>query len=138
MKLVDVDNPLLEIILPADLLWVNEFDWSSVKTSVSWGLTGALIVQKGQKLSGRPIKLKSPMSDMGWASRSVVEQLRAWAEIKTKRMTLHLEKATDTRTFLVAFDEGDTPIRAVPVKGWADHLMDDPYTLELSLMTIPV
>ena len=42
------------IILPDDLLWINEFDWNPVEQSQERSLTGALIVQEQAKITGPP------------------------------------------------------------------------------------
>lgn len=133
MRLVK-DTTLEEIVLP-DLLWQDEFDWEPVKTSATWGVEGSLILQKGVKLAGRPITLRSPGDDMGWVLREVLLALYSWAADPTTQMTLYLEKAPDTRSFVVQFGESPA-INASPVKGWADHQTDDNYVLELKLIQV--
>lgn len=135
MKLVDFTDALQQIVLPGSLLWEDEFSWSPVLTTVNRSISGALLVQRAVATAGRPITLVSP-SEMAWVSRSTLETLRTWAASGTKKMVLHLEKSTDTRTFTVEFADGNNPIEASPVKGWADHLADDPYTVRIRLIQV--
>lgn len=132
MKLVD-SVTAAEIVFPYPLEWANEYDWVAVSTSVSFGVGGALIIQKATKLAGREILLKSAATDQGWVPRSVLDTLKTWVDSATKTMVLHLELPSDTRTFSVVF--GDNALKAIPVKGWADHESDDYYTIELNLLT---
>lgn len=132
MKLQDYTTPASEIVLPNDLLWVDEFDWPPVLVASEWTVSGALIIQKGLKLAGRNITLKSPDSSMGWADRAGLELLRTWYVNPAKKMRLFLEKTNDTRQFVVVF--GAEPVKTTPVKGFADHEQDDPYTLEIRLI----
>ncbi|HCR1765151.1 TPA: hypothetical protein ONB22_005849, partial [Pseudomonas aeruginosa] len=39
--------------------WVDEFTWDAVAQEQERSLTGALLVQEGTKLHGRPITLRS-------------------------------------------------------------------------------
>jgi len=39
--------------------WVDEFEWDAVAQEQERSLTGALLIQEGTKLYGRPITLKS-------------------------------------------------------------------------------
>ena len=55
------------ITLPDDLLWINEFEWNPVKQNTERSLTGALLVQEGQLINGRPIFL-SGNGEAGWVS----------------------------------------------------------------------
>ena len=135
MKLVDFTNSALVLTLPDDLMWKDEFSWSPVETSKTWGVGGALILQRSTKLTGRSIQLASPDNEMGWMYRPDLLTLYAWAADSTKKMVLSLEKATDTRTFNVVFDDG-IPIEATPVKGWKDHTDDEPYTVKIKLIQV--
>lgn len=134
MKLVDYTNPLLEIVLPPELLWTDEFDWSPVEVTTEFSVSGALLMQKGTKLAGRPITLKSPAKDSGWIDRIVMADLLSWSGTASKKMRLYLEKPNDTRNFVVEF--GNDPVKASPVKGFANHEDDEPYTVEIKLIQV--
>lgn len=135
MKLVDFTNPLLEILLPADLVWVDEFKWSPIQREDSYGVGGALIVQQGLKLAGRPITLQNPDQEMAWVYRDTLLSLYAWSADPDKKMVLHLEKPTDARTFVVTFGPSN-PVDAQPVKSWKDHTTTEPYTATIRLIVV--
>lgn len=135
MKLVDFTNSAREIVLPPDLLWEDEFSYTPVATDKSWGVGGALILQRGTRLQGRPITLKSPDQYSGWIYRTELQGLYDWAADATRQMVLHLELDADVRTFTVAFD-ASSPVEAQPVKGWKQHDLVEPYTLKLKLIQV--
>jgi len=116
--------------LPDDLIWVDEYDWTPVQQSVGYTLSGALLVQTGAKLAGRPITL-SGGADHGWALRSLIDTLQGKLSIATA-MTLILH---DARSFDVLWRHGDKPLEAKPVTDYSDPGTTDPYVLTLRLMT---
>jgi len=120
------------LALPDDLLWVDEHAWTSAVASVSYLLTGALLVESATRLSGRPITLVGP-PDMGWVTRAVVKQLHGWAAAIGARFELTL---ADGRLFTVTFRVHETAIEAEPVKGFAARSDNDPYRLTLRLMEV--
>ena len=67
------------VSLPDDLIWADEFSWSSVRQKVTRSLTGSLIVQESAQLAGRPITLASGI-DGAWVARSVVDELMGMVE----------------------------------------------------------
>lgn len=117
------------LILPADMRWMDEFDWVKVaQTSPEYTLSGSLLVQYGVKLAGRPITLGG---DWAWVPRSVVRTLHDWAGVPALRLDLSLP---DGRDFVVAFALAG--IKAQPVRFAAPLADEDAYTLEISLMTM--
>lgn len=64
--------------LDPDLYWRDEFDWYAIEQSAERGLTGALIVDEGVRLDGRPITLTPPDDNAAWMPRAVLTQLQAW------------------------------------------------------------
>ncbi|WP_429235043.1 hypothetical protein [Aeromonas salmonicida] len=44
-------------LLPDDLVWRDEFDWSPVEQVVTPTLSGVLLVEETPRLEGRPITL---------------------------------------------------------------------------------
>ncbi len=124
------------LVLPDDLLWSDEHSWSPTVASVSYLITGALLVQTATRQAGRPITLEAP-PDMAWVRRSTVEQLRAWAaeplSENSGRFRLTL---LDGRTFTVAFRHSETALEAEPVLGIPARSDDDFYRLTLRLLEI--
>ena len=94
------------LLLPDDLLWSDEHAWSPAISSVSYLLTGALLVQSAVRQAGRPITLVGA-PDMAWVTRATVGALQAWAAAPPApaprsigRFELPLAEA---RVFTVAF-----------------------------------
>jgi hypothetical protein len=124
------------LLLPDDLLWSDEHAWTPAVSSVSYLITGALLVQSATRQAGRPITLVGP-ADMAWVTRATLETLRSWAAVglseSSGRFALTL---ADGRTFTVAFRHQDTPIEAEPVLGIPARSDADFYRLTLRLMEI--
>lgn len=100
--------------------WVDEQKWSYGVAKPTHTLTGGLVIEMAKKLIGRPITLQ-PQDDMGWVTRVVAEQLRAWSETPLRRMKLVLEYPTDTREFIVVFRHQDNPVELEAVKKFPAH-----------------
>ena len=107
----------VDLVLPDDLLWSDEHNWSPTVASTSYLVTGALLIQSATRQAGRPITLVGA-PDMAWVTRAAVEQLRAWAATPvgsaTGRFVLTF---ADGRAFTVVFRHADAPIEAEPVLG---------------------
>ena len=124
------------LLLPDDLLWSDEHAWTPAVSSVSYLITGALLVQSATRQAGRPITLIGP-ADMAWVTRTTLETLRSWAAVPlsdtTGRFALTL---TDGRAFTVAFRHQDTAIEAEPVMGIPARSDADLYRLTMRLMEV--
>ena len=124
------------LTLPDDLLWSDEHSWSAPLSSISYLLTGAMLVQSAQRQGGRPITL-SAAPDMAWVRRSVVEQLYRWAAVpltaSSGRFSLHLPNLSPR---VVAFRHHQNPIEATPVTGMPAQSDADWYRLTLQLMEL--
>ena len=122
--------------LPDDLLWADEHAWSPAVASVSYLLTGALLVQSATKQAGRPITLVGP-SDMAWVTRATVATLHAWAAAPLAAASGRFELTLrDARVFTVAFRHADTAIDAEPVLGFPAQSDTDFYRITLRLMQL--
>lgn len=124
------------LVLPDDLLWTDEHAWSPAVSSVSYLITGAMLVQSATRLAGRPITLVGP-ADMAWVTRATISQLHAWAVVPLSadagRFLLTL---ADGRVFTVAFRQVDSAIDAEPVLGFAARSDSDFYRLTVRFMEI--
>ena len=124
------------LALPDDLLWSDEYVWSPVVSSVSYLITGALLVQSATRQAGRDITLVGA-ADMAWVTRSVVNLLREWAALPLDSATGRFELTlTDGRVFTVAFRHADGAIEAEPVTGFPARNDNDFYRITLKLMQI--
>lgn len=112
--------------------WADEFDWDPVSQEQERSLTGALLVQEGVKLHGRPITLRS--NGGVWTPLSVVRQLEALRDQRLKVMDLVLP---DGRSFSVIFNRSEgAPLKATQVFRQVDPSPDHDYDVEISLITV--
>jgi len=124
------------LLLPDDLLWSDEHSWSPVVTSVSYLITGSLLVQSATRQAGRAITLVGA-ADMAWVTRSSVNVLREWAALPLEELSGRFELTlSDARLFTVAFRHGDGAIETEPVTGFPARSDSDFYRITLKLMQI--
>ena len=122
--------------LPGDLLWSDEHSWSPVVSSVSYLITGSLLVQSATRQAGRAITLVGA-ADMAWVRRSVVNVLRDWAALPLDAVSGRFELTLqDSRVFTVAFRHADGAIEAEPVTGFPARSDFEFYRITLKLMQI--
>lgn len=97
--------------LDEDLQWVDEHNWSSVVRSMAHSISGALIIDTGIKLAGRPITLQPPDDSAAWMPLAVVSQLKAWEAVPELVMLLSIRG----QSFEVMFRGDDEPaVEATP------------------------
>jgi len=124
------------LTLPDDLLWSDEHSWSPVVASVTYLVTGSLLVQSATRQAGRAITLVGA-PDMAWVTRSVVNVLRDWAALPLDALRGRFELTLfDARVFTVAFRHGEGAIEAEPVTGFPARNDTDFYRISLKLMQI--
>lgn len=124
------------LLLPDDLLWSDEHAWSPAVASVSYLLTGALLVQSATRRAGRPITLVGA-PDMAWVTRTAVDTLYGWAAVPLSATAGRFELAlADARVFTVAFRHADIAIEAEPVTGFPARAATDFYRLTLRLIEL--
>ena len=104
------------------LHWADEFDWSPVEQSTEYSTDGALIVDVGLKLAGRPITLEGT-DTAAWIRRAACDTLQAWAALPGIELTLVVRGVART----VMFDHARKGFTAQPV--W--KLLDGEITSEL-------
>lgn len=117
--------------LSSDLLWSDEFAWSAIKSSESYSLTGALIVQRGTKLKGRPITLQPEDDSSAWMPRATLDQLLAWANSGVA-LTLTIRGVSRA----VQFRYNEIAIDSRPVIHFDDTDPGDYYLATVRLMEI--
>lgn len=135
MRLIDLSTNQ-ELLLPNDLLWSDEFSWGPVVSTLSYTLTGSLVIEQGKKQAGRAITLQADQ-DMAWVSRATLNQLYAWAALVDRRFALVLEYPNDNRRLTVAFNHGQgDPVQASPVKGFPSHSAGDWFKVTLKFLEV--
>lgn len=126
----------VSLSLPDDLLWSDEHSWSPAVASVSYLITGALLVQSAVRQGGRPITLVGAV-DMAWVTRATLAQLHDWVSIplgaSDGRFTLLF---ADARSFTVAFRHAEVAIESEPVKGIPARWDSDFYRINLRFMQV--
>lgn len=126
------------IVLPPDMLWEDEFQWTQVRQTVRPSVTGAQLIQMNAVQAGRDVTLVGKVEGAkGFAviHRSVVNALRA-KEVSSMGapMTLTL---SDARTFSVIFRYDDGPaVEATPIKHKDPPVDSDYYNATIRLMTV--
>lgn len=126
----------VELVLPNDLLWEDEFSWVPVESTATRTLSGELIIDFREAQAGRPITLSPPDESMGWVYRQIVTTLLEWAAITELKMTLTFEYPDDVRTFIVMFRHYDKAIEAKPVMGFPSHKPGDWFNLTVRLIEV--
>ncbi|SFL23772.1 hypothetical protein [Azotobacter beijerinckii] len=112
--------------------WVDEFEWDAVAQEQERSVSGALLIQEGVKLHGRPITLKS--NGGVWTPLSVVRSLEVLRNTPSKVMDLTLP---DGRAFSVTWNRADgAPLEATPLERLVNPGEDHLYDVNLRLITV--
>lgn len=125
------NHTLGAIEIPEDVWWSDEFGWSAVEQSHEYGVTGSLVIDLGEKQSGRSITLKSNTAG-GWVPRGTVLALYAQRAQVGESFPLLL---ADGREYLVMHDT-TREFEAAPVRPAADMTADSPYRITLPLIEV--
>jgi hypothetical protein len=121
------------LALHEDLYWSDENNWAPVEQTAQRTLTGALIVSAAARIAGRPITLEPIDDDSAWMPRATVDQLRAWAAVPGREMSLSLRGVN----YAVIFRHHDgAGIEAAPVVFFNDVRSADLYRVTLRFMEI--
>lgn len=120
------------LTLHRDLYWSDEDNWHPVQQNVERTLSGALDIQVAALIKGRPITLEPEDDNSAVMRSSVVAQLRNWAAVPGKQMTLTLRGVTRT----VMFRHQDGGLEAKPFVHYSDREDDDLYRCVIRLMEI--
>ena len=125
---ISITDGTTVINLPPDMDWRDEFGWTPVEHSTDYSMTGALVVQEGERQDGRPITLFGGREV--WIERATIEALYAMASIPDQRMTLALWG----RSFTVMFRR--PAIEAEPIRRLANPSAEHKYAVTINLMEI--
>lgn len=121
------------LTLNPDLYWTDENSWHPVQQEAVRTITGALVVSVSAMVGGRPITLEPQDENTAWMPFSLVEQLRNWAAVPGKTMTLTIRGVPRT----VMFRHQDGPgVDAEPVVHFSDVAAGDYYRCTLRLMEV--
>lgn len=104
------------------LQWANEYEWSPVQQDTEYTLGGALVVDQGIKLAGRPILLEGGETN-AWITRAQCDAIKSLDAMADIVMTLVLRG----EALQVIFDRANGGFNASPI--W--RLLDGEITSEL-------
>ena len=82
------------IVLPEDLIWIDEYQWSGVQQQTDIMADGAVVVQADAQQTGRPITLRGG-DNFGWIDKATLESLRTMARTAQAEYTLTLHDAVE-------------------------------------------
>ncbi len=119
------------LTLPEDLIWRDEFEFSTIAQSKRRTITGALVVQESVKLKGRTILLEGG-DTFAWITRAQLILLKAKTDIVDSTFTLNFHGTSYT----VRFDRDNGPIKAQTIRDCTDPSPDDPYSITVALITV--
>lgn len=122
-------HQLGSVALPDDMLWQDEYEWTSVVRTIEYAIDGAMHVHVGQRQAGRPITLAAG-DDHGWVDRATVDQVLALASSVPGEQTLTL---ADGRSFAVCF-AAENAVTARPVLAVSDPDAGWQYALTVRLL----
>lgn len=80
------------VTLPADMQWLDEFEWRPVVQSTEPTIAGGMIVQSATRTKGREITLKSG-ENFAVLTRAQLDTLNSWADVPGRIMTLNIRGA---------------------------------------------
>lgn len=121
--------------LPDGLRWDDEFAWSATAQSTDYTLTGALVVEQGTRLAGRPLTLVGGRH-YAWMQRGDIKTLSGICDTPPDdlRLTLH-----DAREYQVIPDGAGRALETYPLprvavggqeSGLADPADTEQYVIE--------
>ena len=106
------------VTLGERLEWEDEYTWSPVEQAAEYSTTGALLMDVGLKLAGRPITLQGTQT-AAWLTRAVCDTLQAWAALPGIALTFTLRGVSRQ----VVFDHAQKGFDAQPIWRLADGEM---------------
>lgn len=121
------------LTLNEDLYWTDENSWHPVQQSAERTITGALVVSASEMVGGRPITLEGEDDASGWMTHATIEQLRNWAAVPGKTLTLTMRGVA--RTVMFRHQDGQA-VEASPVVHYSDVVSSDYYRATLRFMEV--
>lgn len=117
--MITLSDGVASVELHKDLLWQDEFTWNKVVQRSQRTLSGGQITQTATLNGGRPFTLAPEDDSSAPTPREVLVQLRNWAAVAGKQMTLTLRGIDYPVVFRHPDDENGAP--AVEAKPWIHY-----------------
>ena len=130
--MITLTDGTITVNLHKDLYWSDENNWHPVEQTKQYTITGALIVMSGERKAGRHVTLEAEDDNSAWMLLNTVVQLRNWAMIPGKQMTLNLRGVNRT----VLFRHEDGGFEALPILHQDSLLGTDFYRCTVRLLEI--
>ena len=130
--MITLTDGTITVNLHKDLYWSDENNWHPVEQTKQYTITGALIVMSGERKAGRHVTLEAEDDNSAWMLLNTVVQLRNWAMIPGKQMTLNLRGVNRT----VLFRHEDGGFEALPILHQDSLLSTDFYRCTVRLLEI--
>lgn len=119
------------LTLSDELLWPDEFSWSSVQSTTTYSAAGAPLFDRGVKLAGRLITLQAGPT-WGWTTRAQALTLYAWVNDAGAALSLLYRGIA----YSVVFDYERGALEAAAVgDGYQDPDAADFYAVTLRFIT---
>jgi len=107
---ITTDLTLDSNLLPENLIWIDQFDWSNVVQEIDYSTQGALFVQESLKHGGRPITL------MGTDTVSYIsESLSNALSTKQQQAGLVMTLTINGDEYEVIFRQNEQPLKIIKV-----------------------
>lgn len=130
--MITLSDGTATVTLHKDLYWSDENNWHSVEQTKQYTITGALIVMSAERKTGRHITLEPEDDGSAWMLLNSVVQLRNWANVPGKQMTLNLRGENHT----VLFRHEDGGFEATPILHQDSLAATDYYRCVVRLLEI--
>lgn len=121
------------ILLPPDMYWVDEHNWSAVHQKVDTSVTGAAIIQMSKRTEGRTITLKSDQ-ECAWLTRAQLEDLKT-LEATLEDFSLEMGDGTTFNVMFAGGERGDA-IMAEAIQPGKEPAPGDYFIATLKFMEI--
>lgn len=122
----------VNLTLPKESVWIDEFTWTATKSRSYYSINGDLIIEPSFTTKGRPITLSGSNAVF---KRSDLEILYSWTNIPNHSLVLTLH---DGRNFYTMFRLWDSPViePKTPFEGYASPEDGYYYQMTIKLVTI--
>lgn len=105
-----------EILLSDGMRYEDESNWSPIVGFAKRVLSGDLVLELSERISGKPIRMKS-LNNYGWLKRKIVNQLKAARDLKGSKYWLYYQSDGEVKKIKVVFDyTQEKPLEAIEVE----------------------
>jgi len=132
ITLTDIADGTINVELPDDLMFANEFSSPSVRQTTTRTIGGKLVYSRGQMYKGRKLQFNGGDGQDAWIARADLLKLRAMVDRVTGVYMLQF----DATNYKCIFDYENDPLIATPVLDCSNPDDSAFYHLEINLLTV--